>query len=432
MIEISAQFPDKLQCLFQPKRYKIFYGGRGGGKSWNIARALILISIQKKIRVLCAREYQNSIKDSVHRLLVDQIEELGLAAFFDIRDVSIACPSTGGEFNFEGIKHNARRIRSYEGIDIAWVEEANNVSKSSWEVLIPTVRTEGSEIWASFNPELETDETYQRFVVSPPSEAFVVKVNWRDNPWFPEVLRWEMEELKSKDYDAYLHIWEGNCREMLEGAVYAEELRQAKLDGRITRVPYEYLSPVETFWDLGHRDATSIWFAQYVAMQYRVIDYYQDSRKKLDHYLKVLSNKGYVYGTMWLPWDAKAKHLGTKRTIEEQVRQKGFRVRIVPKLSVADGINAARTIFPNVWFDEKLCADGLQALRHYKYDIDPETNQFSEKPLHDWSSDAADAFRAFAIAMKAPKLERMEAIVGGVKRFAGRVRSSSQQLDWMR
>lgn len=403
------EFPEKLQFLFQPSRYKVLYGGRGGAKSWGIARALLIKGAGATLRILCAREFQSSIQDSVHRLLSDQIEALGLSSFYNIQKSSIQ-GSNGTSFSFEGIRHNVSKIKSYEGADICWVEEADQVSRSSWEVIIPTIRKEGSEIWASLNPQLETDETYKRFITNPPPDAIVRKVNWSDNPWFPEVLRKEMEHLKLTDTDAYLNIWEGHCRVALEGAIYARELRVARESGRITRVPYDPTKPVHTFWDLGWSDLTAIWFAQAVGFEYRIIDFYQDRQKSLNHYIKELQNKEYIYGTDWLPHDAQNSTLAAAgRSIESLMRASGRRVRIIPKLSVEHGINAARTIFPNCWFDEDKCSDGIQALTHYRYEVDPDTKQFSKKPYHDDNSNGADAFRYMALSLKEPKNERPKA-----------------------
>ena len=166
-MNVQAKFPDALSFLFQPSRYKVAYGGRGAAKSWAMARALIIKGAEKQIRVLCAREFQSSIQDSVHKLLSDQILALGLEAFYVIEKSTIK-GLNGTTFGFEGIRNNVKELKSYEGADICWAEEAANVSKSSWEVLIPTIRREGSEIWISFNPELDTDETYKRFVLKPP------------------------------------------------------------------------------------------------------------------------------------------------------------------------------------------------------------------------------------------------------------------------
>ena len=396
-------FPKKLQGLFRPHRYKVLHGGRGGAKSWGAARALLIKGATEKLRVLCAREFQNSIKDSVHKLLSDQIDGMGLAGFYDIQQTVIR-GRNGTEFSFEGLRHNVTKIKSLEGVDIAWVEEAQTVSKTSWDTLIPTIRKEGSEIWVTFNPELDTDETYKRFVFNPPPDAFVERVNWQDNPWFPDVLRQEKDLLRERDPDAYLTIWEGRCRQTLEGAIYAKEIREATEEGRISRVPYDRSKPVSTFWDLGWRDLTSIWFAQIVGFEFRIIDFVQNRQKTVGHFLKILQDRGYVYGTDWLPHDGESEQLAADgRSIETQMKEAGRKVRIVPKLSPTIGINAARTIFPNCWFDLEKTADGMQALRRYCYEVNSETGQYSRNQLHDENSHAADAFRYMAVAFKEPK-----------------------------
>jgi len=402
-IEVDAEFPEKLAFLFEPAPYKVLYGGRGGAKSWGIARALLIIGAQRPIRVLCARQIMSSISESVHELLKQQVFALNLAHFYEIQNAGIF-GANGTEFTYAGLRHNIGKIKSYEGADIAWVEEAADVSKNSWETLIPTIRKDGSEIWISFNPELDTDETYRRFVLKPPTGAKVVKVNHSDNKWFPTRLKQEMADLREADFDAYLTVYEGQTRQTLDGAVYARELRQAAKDERITRVPYDPSKPVHTFWDLGRADMTAIWFAQLIGFETRIIDYYENSGYALDHYLKELQSKPYVYGEDWLPHDASSKLLASARTIEQQVRDFGRKPRIVPNLSMVNGLNAARSIFSSAWFDEVHCADGLQALRHYQYKVDPETGQRSKEPLHNWASHGADAFRYLAVALKeAPK-----------------------------
>lgn len=445
---VQTHWPEALQCLFWdnanglPVRYRVLYGGRGSGKSWGIARALVILAVKRPLRVLCARELQNSMRDSVHKVLCDQITQLGLAGYFSIERERIFCPSTGSEFSFEGIRNNVTKIKSYEGIDICWIEEGDKVTKSSWEVLIPTIRKEKSEIWVSFNPNLETDDTYQRFVIAPPRNAIVKKVNWRDNPFFPSVLLQEMLDMKDRDPDGYLHVWEGECRRALEGAVYAEELRDCWGEGRVTQVPHHVGSPVNIYLDLGRADHTVIIFEQFVGMQRRIIDCYQNRLKSLEHYFHVLkTRKGssgqlYDYGTCWLPHDAKAKRLGTKKTIQEQFADAGFYVRIVPNLSIADGLTAARSIFPTCWFDAARCEkELLYALRHYHYAEKTETETLSEKPVHDWSSHAADAFRYMAIASdNAPGNGKIKKIVGNLRKesFLGAVAQLGGQLGWMR
>jgi len=257
----NLAFPGPLQCLFQKKRFKVLWGGRGAGRSWGCARALLVIGREKATRILCVREYQNSIDDSVYKVLKDQIEALGWGNFYDVQKTKIY-GANGTEFNFEGIRNNVNRIKSYEGIDICWVEEAAKARKNSWGVLIPTIRKEDSEIWLTFNPELETDYTYQRFVKDPSlspvgprrfeeplgssimlesESSFVCKMTYKDNPWFPEVLKKDMQADKERDYDYYLNVWEGHCLQILEGVVYAKELRKAAEEGRIATVPWSEL-----------------------------------------------------------------------------------------------------------------------------------------------------------------------------------------------
>ena len=397
-MELDVEFPEKIGFLFNPSRYKVLYGGRGSGKSWGVARALLVMGMKKPIRVLCARELQNSITDSVHALLADQIKALNLDSIYEVQN-TVIYGKNGTEFLFAGLKHNVTKIKSFEGVDVCWVEEAQTVSKSSWDVLLPTIRKDGSEIWITFNPELDTDETYKRFVVSPPSNAVVQKINWSDNPWFPQVLRDEKDDLKERDMDAYLNVWEGNTRQVLDGAVYATELRKAQEENRIRDIFVDTTIPVSTFWDIGWSDLNSIWFVQTVpGGEVRVIDFYQNCQKTIDHYVQVLQTKGYTYRDHWLPHDAEHKNM-TGKSVKDIMQGMNLPVRITPKLSVADGINAARMLMNRCYFDQNRCAEGLQALRHYRYDVDPDTKLFSKTPLHDQNSHAADAWRYVAVAI---------------------------------
>ncbi len=425
---ISPDFPEALQWLFKPKRYKVLKGGRGAGRSWGVARALLIQGLSGQERILCARELQASIKDSVHKLLADQISLMGMNYLYDVQQQGIygIGQTKGTEFAFEGIRHNITKIKSYEGVTKCWLEEADKLTRYSLEVLIPTIRAKDSEIWFTFNPDQEDDEIYQRFVINPDGldkvktyqaqlhsggweckeypNAYVVTSTWRDNPWFPEVLRGEMEDLKRRDLDAYLHVWEGHTRKVLEGAIFADELREAFVQDRICSVPYDRSLPVDCYFDLGRSDLTSIWFVQRVGFEFHVIDFYQNRLKHIDHYLKTLQQRTYLYGTLYLPHDAKAKQLGTHMSIEEQVAAAGYRKSIVPRLSDVDKINAARTVFASCWFDAKRCHEGLHALKHYQYEVrktDPSTGKIlhmADKPKHDEHSHASDAFCYFGVA----------------------------------
>lgn len=440
---IQPSFPDSLQCLFMPKRFKVLYGGRSAGRSWGVARALLILGRQRPIRVLCVRELQKSIEESVHKVLKDQIEKLGMGDFYEVQ-VSRIIGRNGTSFAFEGIKNNPAKIKSYEGIDYCWAEEAVKISKASWDILIPTIRKEEpnnwrelgmaapdfqAEIWMTFNPELESDYTYTRWVtrdtalvackrflnsatgellgnVKESPLSFVVRMTYADNPWLPAVIAQDILADKERDPDSFLHVWEGKTVQNLDGAVYAKELRRVDAEGRICPVPWEPEIPVDCFWDLGRGDRTCVWFGQYVAMQFRVIDYLEGRGEDILYYLKALQQKQYLYGTMYLPHDAKHHKLVFKHSIEKIVRDKFQNTVVLPKSGVADGINAARLFLRKCWFDEGRCADGLAWLRRYKYKIATDNGQektYSNEPLHDEASDAADAFRYMALAAGTPR-----------------------------
>ncbi len=223
----KAEFPEALLFLFRPARYKIVHGGRGGGKSWGFARALLIKGTQVPLRVLCTREIQRSIKDSVHRLLSDQIQILGLGVKYEVTDHTIRGVN-GTEFIFVGLSAlTVESIKSYESVDICWVEEGQTILKRSWDILIPTIRKEGSEIWVSFNPQLDTDPTYVRFIKNPPPGAVVAQMNYKDNPWFNEIMEAERVHCMKTDPQAYPNIWEGECLPSVEGAIYFGQVQAA-------------------------------------------------------------------------------------------------------------------------------------------------------------------------------------------------------------
>lgn len=212
--QVELQIPVKLLPILKPKRFKIMHGGRGGGKSHTVAQVLLMQSMQRKLRILCIREVQKSIAKSSMQVLADYIERLKLSAYFDVQKTTIICRTTGSQFEFSGLQdHTADSIRSFEGADIVWVEEAHSVTANSWNILIPTiVRKQTAEIWATFNPDQEDDYVYQRFVVKGDPNAWVCQINWRDNPWLSEAMNDERLTLKAANDDLYQHVWEGKCR----------------------------------------------------------------------------------------------------------------------------------------------------------------------------------------------------------------------------
>ena len=357
----SVQIPDAFRCLFQPARYKILYGGRGGAKSWNIARALLILASAKPLRILCARELQISIADSVHRTLCDQIEIMGLSSLFRITNAAIYSTS-GSEFIFKGLRHNAHEIKSIEGVDICWFEEAQRASDQSLQLLIPTIRKPGSEIWFSFNPEATTDPVYQRFVVSPPPDAIIRKVNWSDNPWFPDVLDAERRYMLNNDPVAYQHVWEGDCVTLSNAIIFRD---------KCTIEAFATPAHVERFFfgaDWGFAtDPTAL-----------VRMFIQDGNLYIDHeavgygieidHLPALFDK--VPGAR--QWPIKADG-ARPETISYMARQ-GFRISAAEKWpgSVEDGIEYMRG-FPRIIIHER-CKHTAQESRLYSYKRDRQTD----------------------------------------------------------
>lgn len=397
MSKSNLEFPEKLEFLFHPYRYKVAHGGRGSSKSWSFARALLILGAQNKERILCAREVQKSIKDSVHRLLSDQIEAMGLSDFYEVFDTEIR-GRNGTLILFTGLStQTAESIKSYEGVTLCWVEEAQSVSKKSWDILVPTIRADNSEIWVSFNPELDTDVTYERFVTNAPPNAMVVEVNYNDNPWFPEVLEQERVHFKETNTkEDYEQIWEGRCRSAVSGAIYANEVQDAVKNGQFCNVPYDPLLKVHTVWDLGWNDSMTISLVQRVRSEVRIIDYIEESHKTLDWYIAELKKRPYNWGHDWLPHDAKAKDFKTGKSTIELMKAAGRSPKQVPEIGVENGIKAARMLMRQVYFDKNKTKRLQECLKRYRRAISTTTNE-PGSPVHDEFSHGADNFRYLAV-----------------------------------
>jgi phage terminase large subunit len=397
-----AQFPDKLDFLFQPHRYKVAYGGRGSGKSWGFARALLLQASNKPLRILCAREIQRSIRQSVHQLLTDQIQSLGLGPFYEVLESEIR-GINGSLFSFTGLANNTvESIKSFEGVQIVWCEEAQTISKKSWDILIPTIRKPDSEIWVSFNPNIDTDNTYQRFVIDPPDNAKVVKVNWQDNPWFPDVLEDERQHSLKTNPD-YANIWEGDCKAAVDGAIYSNEIREAQEGNRITTVPYDPMMKVHVVMDLGWNDSMSVILCQKGISDLRIIGYIEDDHRTLDSYSAQLKNLSYNWGTMFLPHDGQSKDFKHGISAEDIMKKLGWDIRIVPKADIESGIKLARMNFHRIYFD-KSAQRLVECLKNYRRSINSATNE-PGAPLHDEFSHGADAFRYLCTSIESMKNE---------------------------
>ena len=417
--------PPAFKDLFKPKRYKVYYGGRGGGKSQAVALALLAIGMQKQTRVLCTRELQASIGDSVHRLLSDLIRKHELDHFYEILQTTIR-GKNGTEFLFKGLKHNITEIKGREGVDTVWVEEAENISERSWELLIPTIRKDGSEIWVVLNPRNATDPTYRRFISTPHEDVLLKKVSWRDNPFFPSVLRKEMEKLQQIDPEAAAHIWEGELDTRRNGAVYAKQLSKAREEGRICRVPYDPGCEVFTAWDLGFGDATAIWWLQFVGRELRWLDYYENSGEQLGHYTQIVKQKSYNYlqNGHFLPHDGGHGNIRGD-SVSKQLFAMGLPNTVLTReTDINPGIELLRQTIAFSVFDQDKCVDGLHCLDNYAYEWDEDRKVFKGKPRHDFTSHGADSARYAAIAASRIK-------TGLTKMTDPYARNDSRNLSYM-
>ena len=413
----EVQFPEKALPLFKSAPYKVMYGGRGGSKTWDFCRALLILASRRKLFILCAREIQRSIAESVHRTLSTQLEPLGLANFYTVTTRRIV-GKNGSQFVFAGIKNNIRAIKSMEGIDICAVFEANGVSAYSWDVLLPTIRRDppfgpfgkGSEVWVEFNPELGTDETYKRWVLNPPAETWKQEINWRDNPWFPEFSKKQKEEMRVRDYENYLTIWEGKVRRVVSGAIYAKEIEAAQRDNRISpNVLHDRGRSVDIAVDLGRADTCALWFVQQQGMQHHFIGYYSNVGFDWSHYLEHIQGTKFRIGKIYLPHDGKNETIAAAKSVFAQTRDaypnNGQVVHVPRTNKVTIDINQVRLLFPRFYFSEQKCADGLQALAHYRYKVDEEKKDphgrgaMSPEPDHNWASHGADALRCYVMGM---------------------------------
>ena len=403
---VNAEFSEKLAAiLFVPMRYKVLYGGRGAGRSWGCARALLALGMQSPLRVLCVREVQKSIKDSVHRLLSDQISLLGIGGFYDVQEVSIK-GRNGTEFIFAGLSNlTVDSIKSYEGIDICWAEEAQAITHNSWNILIPTIRKDGSEIWITFNPSLETDPTYVRFVKEPPPDTLVALLNYSDNPFFPSVLESERLHCMKTNPDDYPNIWEGECRPAVEGAIYFREIQATVAGGRVCHVPYDPLLLVHVVFDLGFTDHMSIGLIQKQTSELRVIEYIQDTGRTLDYYSKVLKEREYNWGRCWLPHDGYSTDYKTGLSSDAIMRRLGWDVPTkeeIATLSIAEGIRTVKMTFPRIYFDKDNTPDLIECLKRYRRKVNKKT-LIEGPPLHDGFSDGADMLRY--VCVNAPNMD---------------------------
>jgi phage terminase large subunit len=412
-MQLQIDLPRKARDTLLPAaRFKVLYGGRDSTKSWSIARMLLVRGRAKPERILCTREIQKSIAESVHQLLKDQISVLGLEDFYEVQQQYIH-GANGTQIAFHGLSgQTATSIKSYEGTTICWVEEAQTISKRSWDLLEPTIRAPASEIWVSFNPDMDTDETYKRFVLNAPTDSIVTKINWYDNPWRSTVLDAAREKLKRDAPEDYAHIYEGHCRPAVEGAIYFKEVSALRSGGRLCNVPYDPMLKVHVICDLGFNDYMSLILVQRLASEIRVIRYIEDRQRDIPSYSQELKGLNLNFGKLWLPHDGRAKTLTSASnplgaSAEEQFAKLGWKVEIVDNVEVEQGIRKTREVFPRVVMDKTHASELINRLGRYRRRVNTEGQ--ASTPVHDDQSHGSDGFRYTALV--ADQLTNEDAVI---------------------
>lgn len=396
--------------LLEASRYKGAWGGRGSGKSHFMAELLVeQCLLTPGTRAVCIREYQKSLAQSSKYLIESKIGSLGLGQHFEITANEIRTPG-GGVILFQGMQdHTAETIKSLEGCRVAWVEEAQTLSKRSLTLLRPTIRVANSEIWASWNPTRKSD-AIDEFLRGPdrPDNAVIVQANWRDNPWFPQVLDEERLLDKKRYPERYDHIWEGDYAKAFEGAYFAKVLAEARQQGRIGRVSPDPLLPIRAYFDLGGSgataDAMAIWLVQFVGQTILVLDYIEGVGQVLAHYVNELRSKGYEKALCVLPHDGVNENNITGKRYEQHLQDAGFKTEVVKNQgrgAAAMRVEAVRRVFGKCWFNEATTEAGRDALGYYHERRDDDRN-VGLGPEHDWSSHCADAFGLMAIHYEDP------------------------------
>lgn len=399
--------------LLEPARYKGAYGGRGSGKSHFFAGLLVDDALRNPgLRAVCIREVQKSLKESAKRLIEDKIQEMGLGGQFEVLHDHIKAPGDG-LIIFQGMQdHTAESIKSLEGFDRAWVEEAQTLSSESLKLLRPTIRAEGSELWFSWNPRRKADPVDIMFrQSSPPTGAVCVNANWNDNPWFPKVLEQERMDCLEDDPDQYDHIWEGGYVTVAEGAYYARHLAEARAEGRIGKVAPDPLMTIRLFADIGgtgaKADAFVFWAAQFIGKEVRILDYYEVQGQPLSAHLDWLRSKGYTpdRAQIWLPHDGDTNDRVHDVSYASAFRDAGYKVTVIPnqgKGAAAKRIEEGRRLFPQMWFNADTTEAGREALGWYHEKRD-EVRNVGLGPEHDWASHGADGFGLMCVAYESPK-----------------------------
>lgn len=416
MTSVRVELPPKLIPVFSGEAmYRGSYGGRGSAKTRSFAKMSAVWGIRFAQAglpgiIVCGREFMNSLDESSFAEVKAAIEsEPWLAERYEVGEKFIRTRDRQIDYAFIGLRHNLDSIKSKSRIRLLWVDEAEPVSEKAWAKAVPTVREEGAEIWVTWNPERKNSATHKRFRQDPPKESKIVEMNWRDNPWFPGTLDKTRLEDQEKRPDQYEHVWEGDFVTVVDGAYYASSLSQAKRDGRIGHVAPDPLMTYRAYWDIGgtgaKADACSIWIVQFVGREMRVLDYYEAQGQPLSAHVKWLRDSGYDKALCILPHDGATHDRVHSVSYESALREAGFETKVIPNQGRGAAkmrIEAARRLFPSIWFNEETTQSGRDALGWYHEKKSEDDRDIGLGPNHDWSSHAADAFGLMCVAYETP------------------------------
>lgn len=395
--QVSFDILEKLLFFSQEKaRYKVAYGGRGSGKSWGIATSLILLCLQNKLKILCTRELQNSINDSVHSLLKGAIERAGVSDMFEITLTSIRS-TNGSEFLFKGLRNNISEIKSLEGIDICWVEEAQGITKEAWDTLIPTIRKQGAEIWVSFNPNELIDETYQRFVVQPRTNSIVREVNYVDNKFFKETSLWQdMEDDRLMSPEKYNNVWLGIPKTRSDAQVFKDKWESYPFETPPTSEMYQGRLFQGADWGFNPDPLTGVqcFIKDNVLFIPEEVFATNVELNMIGHHLNKLPNfkKNKTYGDSARP------------DIISMLRKEGFNIQSVKKTTVsADPLNRQKADsyvqsgidylknFRKIVIHPR-CKNLIAEFTNYKHKVDRNTGEILPEIIDKWNH-GIDAIR---------------------------------------
>lgn len=367
--------------------------------------------------IVCGREFMNSLDESSMAEVKAAIEsEPWLADHFEVGEKFIRTRDGRIEYKFIGLRHNLDSIKSKARIKLCWVDEAEPVSETAWQKIIPSVREHESEIWVTWNPESKVSATHKRFRLDPPDGAKIIEMNYTDNPWFPLVLEKERLADQSKRPEHYEHIWEGGFKQVTEGAYYAAALTQARNEGRIGRVAADPLMTIRLFADIGGTGARADSFvfgaAQFIAREIRWLDHYEVQGQPIGAHLSWARSKGYTpeRAQIWLPHDGASNDKVYDVSYASALREAGYEVTVVPnqgKGAASARIEAGRRLFPAMWFNEATTGGLIDALSAYHERKDPDRG-IGLGPEHDWASHGADMFGLACVAYEEPKARKTD------------------------